>query len=395
MKKLAFVTPWYGENIPGGAEKELRDLIKHLIENNIQLEVLTTCVKAFNSDWNENFFPEGQTVENRVIVRRFRVDKRNTRKFDEVNYKLMNNIPITLEEEEIYIHEMINSRKLYSYIREHKDEYHAFIFIPYMFGTTYYGCLECKEKAILIPCFHDESYIYMNIYKEVFENIKGIIYNAMPEYELANRVFDLSNVSQIILGIGMDTDIYGNSEEFTKKYNIKFPFILYVGRKDKGKNVDTLIKYFREYHIRQSSELKLVLLGGGKIDIPRDIKDKVIDLGFVSEQDKYNAYAAAELLCQPSENESFSLVMMESWLNKTPVLVNENCNVTSYFVKECNGGLYYNNYFEFEGALNYILGKKKVAEYMGKSGEKFVKDNFNWTIIIKNYIDFIRGMNER
>lgn len=388
MKKLAFVTPWYGDNIPGGAEKELRGLIYHLLENNIKLEVLTTCVKEFNSDWNENFFPEGETVENEVIVRRFRVDKRNTRKFDEVNYKLMNNLPITLEEEEIYIHEMINSRKLCSYIREHKDEYHAFIFIPYMFGTTYYGCLECREKAVLIPCFHDESYIYMNIYKKVFENIKGIIYHAQPEYELANKVFNLPKVNQAVLGEGIDTDVCGQSEEFKRKYSINAPFILYAGRKDKGKNVDTLIKYFREYHIRQSSMLKLVLIGGGKIDIPRDIEDKVIDLGFVSEQDKYNAYAAAELLCQPSENESFSLVMMESWLNKKPVLVNENCNVTSYFVKECNGGLYYKNYFEFEGALNYILKEKKIAEYMGKNGEIFVRENFSWNVIIKKYMKY-------
>ena len=30
MKKIGFVTPWYGEEIPGGAEAELRGVVHHL-----------------------------------------------------------------------------------------------------------------------------------------------------------------------------------------------------------------------------------------------------------------------------------------------------------------------------------------------------------------------------
>ena len=38
MKKIAFVVPWYGDKIPGGAETELRGLIKDLQKNrNLQL----------------------------------------------------------------------------------------------------------------------------------------------------------------------------------------------------------------------------------------------------------------------------------------------------------------------------------------------------------------------
>jgi alcohol dehydrogenase (cytochrome c) len=36
---------------------------------------------------------------------------------------------------------------------------------------------------------------------------------------------------------------------------------------------------------------------------------------------KYDAYAGANLLCQPSLHESFSIVLMEAWLAETPVLV--------------------------------------------------------------------------
>ena len=50
MKTLAFVTPWFGEKIPGGAEMELRGLTSHLHEAGVSLEILTTCVISLN-DW--------------------------------------------------------------------------------------------------------------------------------------------------------------------------------------------------------------------------------------------------------------------------------------------------------------------------------------------------------
>ena len=83
--KLGFVTPWYGDNIPGGAEAELRGIVKHL-QGKADVEVLTTCVEKFGSDWNKNFHKEGLTEEGGVKVRRFKVRKRDAKAFDDVNY---------------------------------------------------------------------------------------------------------------------------------------------------------------------------------------------------------------------------------------------------------------------------------------------------------------------
>lgn len=76
------------------------------------------------------------------------------------------------------------------------------------------------------------------------------------------------------------------------------------------------------------------MIGPGKLPIPETCKNQIHDLGFVPVQDKYDAYAAAEMLCQPSKNESFSFVIMESWLMGRPVLVHESCKVTSNFARE-------------------------------------------------------------
>ncbi|SHK67985.1 Glycosyltransferase involved in cell wall bisynthesis [Anaerocolumna jejuensis DSM 15929] len=388
MKKLAFVTPWFGEKIPGGAEMALRGITQHLFASGINLEILTTCVKEFSSDWNENFHKPGEVHINGIPVKRFSVSKRDVKKFDEVNYKLINHIPITKEEELIFIQEMVNSPDLYKYIEQNVNEYELFIYIPYMFGTTYFGVKICPDKSILIPCFHDESYMYLGIFKELFSKVAGMIFNAKPECVLANQVYDLSNVNQCTPGLGLEIDIEYDENRFRQKYNIQDPFILYAGRKDVGKNVDLLIKYFIQYKKRKKSNLKLVLLGGGTINIPDTFKSDVLDLGFLPLQDKYDAYSAALCLCQPSINESFSLVIMESWLCHRPVIVHNNCEVTKHFVKDSNGGLYFADYWEFEGCIEYLLNNPAKSKDMGNRGNEYVRNNFDWNIIIMKYKNF-------
>ena len=392
MKKIGFVIPWYAENIPGGAEMETREVTKHLKAAGLDVEILTTCVKEFGSDWNKNFYPEGEEIVHNVPVKRFKVRKRDTRAFAAVNTKLMNGTVPTAEEQQIFVDEMVNSPDLYKYIKKHSREYTAFVYIPYMFGTTYFGVKTCPEKAVLIPCFHDEAYVYMDVFRSLYSKAAGMIFNARPEYELTKRLYDIENMQTVVMGIGMDTDLTSDAAAFRKKFGISEPFIIYAGRKDAGKNVHTLVKYFSEYRKRRVTDLKLVLIGGGEMQIPADVRDHVIDLGFVDRQDKYDAIAASEFLCQPSKNESFSLVIMESWLCGRPVLVHEKCAVTANFAREAEGGLYFNDYFEFEGCTDFFLSKKDTAAQMGRNGCAYVKKNFDWDIIVDKYKEFFNNM---
>ena len=394
MKKIGFVIPWYSEKIPGGAEMELRGLTTHLHESGVELEILTTCVKEFSADWSVNFFREGVEKVHGFTLRRFKVRKRDTAAFDAVNFKIMNGHPITAEEQDTYVRESVNSPALYEYMDRHRDEYSLFVFIPYMFGTTYHGMQVCPEKTVMIPCFHDEAYVYMDVYKPVFEKIAGIIYHAQPEFELANRVFELSGVKQAVLGEGVYTELTSDGDRFRKKYGIKEDFILYAGRKDHGKMVHILLKYFEEYKKRNGGKLKLVLIGGGGIEMPEALvkNGEIIDLGFIDVQDKYDAQAAALVLCQPSQFESFSLVIMESWLSHRPVMVNAKCEITRNFASVTNGGLYFDNYFEFEGALNYLINHSDVAAQMGENGRNYVLSNFAWDVIVDRYMKFFKGI---
>ena len=98
---------------------------------------------------------------------------------------------------------------------------------------------------------------------------------------------------------------------------------------------------------------------------------------------------AAELFCNPSEMESFSLVIMESWLAGRPVLVNGKCAVTKDFARTAGGGLWFEGYGEFEGGVKYLTERKDEAARMGQNGRKYVLEHFDWNVITGKYLKLI------
>ena len=67
VKKIGFVIPWYDDKIPGGAEMELREVSAHLHSAGAEVEILTTCVKEFGSDWSENYHKPGESLSEKGI----------------------------------------------------------------------------------------------------------------------------------------------------------------------------------------------------------------------------------------------------------------------------------------------------------------------------------------
>jgi len=395
MKPIVLVIPWYGDNIRGGAEMECNCLAHSLQNAGQNVEVFTSCVKDAAADRGKNTMKPGIHEESSISVRRFPVRKnRNIKAFGYSIEKIYNNDNYSIDDEKIYFKEDINSPKLYKFIKKNKDNYRVFIFIPYMYGIVYNGSFECMGKNILIPCLHDESYAYMQLIKNKMSSFKGMIFNSKPEYDLAKKIYDLSKVKCAVLGLSIDTDWKDsvNPLAFKNKYDLFDDFILFAGRKDAGKKADELAIFFMMFKEENpDNKIKLVYLGGGdlQVKIPAKFETEIVELGFVSVEDKRNAFAAATIFCNPSYFESFSIVIMESWIAKRPVLVSGHCAVTTNFCIETNGGFYFNNYEEFYYCVLYLLENKEIANQMGENGQRYVLENFTHEKIAGRYMDFI------
>lgn len=382
--KLAIVIPWYGIDIPGGAEAMVCRIAENLSLRGWPVEVLTTCIRDFHADWGKNYHRPGIYQINGVPVHRFRVERRQRELFDAVNRKLLLGLPVSAAEERFFLSEMINSPDLYRFIRSHQDDY-FFIFVPYLFSTTYWGSLIRPDHSCIIACLHDEPYARLNSFRKMFEQVRALIFLAPAEHKLATHLYNLEQVESLLIGGGVDTEVQGNAIAFQTKYGISEPFILYVGRRNPEKNTPLLLEYFASYKRRNPGQLKLVLIGSGDLQLPDGCEEAIIDLGFVSPQDKLNAYAAATVLCQPSVHESFSLVLMEAWVCGTPVLVHAGCEVTRDHCVRSNGGLYFADYEEFEAILDLLLRDQALVRRMGLNGRDYVLNNYDWKVIMAKY----------
>ncbi len=385
--KIAFVIPWFGKDVPGGAENATKSLIEHL-KPYFEIEVLTTCIKDFHSDWNCNFWREGDYEELGVVIRRFEARKRDPFRFDQINLKLMRGERVSSTEERIFIEDCVCSDNLNKYISEKKGDYKWFIFIPYMFGTTYEGVFAAGEKAVLIPCLHDEGYVHMDIYREMFDKSRKALFLTTTEKSLAEKLFS-GNVDKFYFaGLGLDTEVSDIKNAFKKKHGLG-DFLLCAGRKDGSKNTPELVAFFDRYCKERNATLKLVLIGPGQVQMPDN--DNIIDLGFVSKEDQFNAMTDALALVNPSHNESFSIVIMESWLCGRPVLVSGECAVTKDHAMISNGGLFYDDYYTFAECIDYFQQEQKLLEKMAESGREYVKRYFNWNSVVSNYL---KALNE-
>lgn len=373
MPDVVFVIPWFGKEIAGGAETECRRSARQLQQAGFDVEIWATCIRDFRSPWVDFYRPGVESVDG-IPVRRFRTAPRNATRFDYVNIKLMHGLPVTTEEEHWYIADSARSLDLERAIARAPADV-RFIFLPYLFGTTYWGSQVRPADSFLMPCLHDEVYAHLGIFRPMFQRVRGCLFLTRPERALARRLYDLPAERCHLIGASVEETPTGDPAAFRRRFGIHQPFLLYVGRKDPGKNIDQLIAFFRRYRRARASDLILVCLGAGSLPATA-LGPDVVDLGFVSEQEKADACAAAIALCNPSRNESFSFVLMEAWLAGTPVLVNGHCAVTRDHCLASNGGLFYTDYLEFAACVDWLIAHPAERQRMAALGREYVRRNF-------------------
>ena len=380
--RLALVVPRYGEDILGGAENMARGLAEQATAAGLaEVEVFTTCASDHVA-WT-NDLPAGLSHVNGVPVRRFPIDiaGRDARRYTALHARLSEGQWLSLADQYDWLKHSAHSSELYAALAARGGDFDWFIFIPYLFGTTYYGSAIRPERSILWPCLHDEVYAYLGPTHDMFQSCRGIMFNSAPEMWLARRLFGRHPGGRVV-GFGLTT-VEADAERFRREAGLTGPFILYSGRLEGGKNVPSLLSHFITYKHMRGGPLKLALMGRGPEPIPNH--PDIVQLGFRQGQAKLDAYAAATLLCQPSVFESFSIVIMEAWLAGVPVLVHADCEVTRHHATQSNGGLYFRSYDEFEAALDLLLAQPDLLRQMGANGRGYVRQQYGWPAVLERF----------
>jgi len=382
---IAFVSPRFPEGpTVGGAETLLKQQALCLARNGLDVTFLTTCARD-HFTW-KNEVPPGTHDIDGLHVHLFPVNEdRDIGTFLNVQSAICKGRQVSIEEEALWLDNNVNSSTLVQHLQTEGDRYDAILIGPYLFGLTYHAAAIHPGKTLLVPCLHDEAFAALKRIGDMFQSVRGCLFNSTPERDLARRLYNLDDARMHVVGMGLDP-FECDAGRTAAKHGISSPYLLYSGRREPLKGTPLLIDYFSAFRARTGEDVRLLLTGTGPINLSSAIAPYVLDLGFVSEQEKHDAMAGALAFCHPSVNESLGIVLLESWLAGTPTLVHAGSAVLQHHCKESNGGLWFRTYPEFEESLLLLIKNRKLRDAMGVAGREYVRHRYDWKPVGKRLI---------
>ncbi|MGH9223414.1 MAG: glycosyltransferase family 4 protein [Acidimicrobiales bacterium] len=378
--RLAVVMPRYHASTIGGAEYLCQDLALRLMAAGHSVEILTSCaVDHYN--WR-NELPAGVDHDGPLTIRRFPIDDRDLGIHGELERAIVSGYTLSREEERLWMRHGVASAALEDHLAGPAGRgFDAVLAAPYLWGTTYFAYEACAGKFLLIPCLHDESYARLAIVGDMLRGARGVLFNAYAEAELAQRLVGPLE-RWTVVGMGFVPDPPGDDEGFRRRHKLRGPVLLSVGRREGGKNVPLLIDSFLRYKGRRGGDLLLVQAGTGDVGLPR--RPDVVDLKpDWSQRDAM--YRAGTIFCQPSVNESLSIVLMQAWLAGRPVLVHARAAVTRDHCARSDGGLWFANYAEFEEILDRLLADPDLRDSLGANGREYVRTVYSPEAVLERF----------
>jgi glycosyltransferase involved in cell wall biosynthesis len=380
--KIAVAVQRYGADISGGAELHARYITERLARH-AEVEVLTTCARDYITWRNE--LPAGDDTVNGIRVRRFPVSRpRNTDDFGRRSQLVFERRHSMADELAWLESEGPTSPALIRHIRRVRDAFDFFVFFSYRYHHAWHGARAVPDKAVLVPTAERDTAAGLSIFPAVFRSVRALMFNSLEERALLQGVSG-GPIPGVVVGVGSEIPERTQPWRFRKKFHVKRPFAIYIGRIDENKGCAELFAFFERYAVMYPQGLDLVLVGSRVLEVPKHPRVRYV--GFLSDEDKFDALAAADLLIMPSPFESLSMVALEAWALGKPVLANGRCDVLRGQCVRSHGGLYYETFEEFAEALYALEASGPLAGPLGRSGREFFRRHYTWPVIERKYLE--------
>ena len=392
--------PRFGDNVIGGAEAALREAAEGLAERGWEVDVLTTCARDYIT-WADHY-PEGEDDLGGVRVRRFRVDRtRDDARYSAATARVLGAIACVepgrfdpelvsrttaaaafawLEEQGPFAPALVEA------LRRRQSDFDALIFFSYRYWTTVQGLLASERPSLLVPTAEDDGAYRLPIFPPVLRKASALVFNSAEERAMLEQAAGGPLPGEVV-GVGSELPARADGEAFRRRHHLDGPFLLYVGRIDRNKGCAELFDLFLRYRRESGSSLRLVLIGKAVLPVPDD--PGLVPLGFLPDEEKWDALEASLGLVMPSWLESLSMVTLEAFWARRPVLANARGDVLRGQCRRSNAGLYYATYDEFREALALLEGDAGLRETLGRNGRRYFETHYGWDVIERKYLELL------
>jgi glycosyltransferase involved in cell wall biosynthesis len=386
--RLAVVVQRYGADINGGAELHARYIAERL-SRHASVEVLTTCARDYVTWKNE--LPPGVEQVNGVTVRRFPVaHERRPDDFGRRSQRVFEKRHSVADELRWLDSEGPASPALIAHVEGAAKDLDFVILFSYRYHHAWHLARRVPDKTVLVPTAERDAAIGLSIFPPVFRGVRALMYNSPEERAMIQAASRNGHVPGVVVGVGSDVPDRTDPERFRRKFKLRRPFAIYIGRIDENKGCGELFSHFQRYAAAFPRGMDLVLIGSAKMPVPKH--PRIHHLGFLDDRDKFDALAASDLLIMPSYFESLSMVALEAWALGKPVLANGRCDVLRGQCIRSNAGLYYESYEEFVEALYSLESNGPLNARLGRNGRDFFKRHYAWPVIERKYLDMFEQL---
>lgn len=173
-----------------------------------------------------------------------------------------------------------------------------------------------------------------------------------------------------------------------RKYEIEASarMVLFCGRMSYQKAPDLLVKAI-PLILERHKDIKFIFAGEGDMkafcqDLARrfHVTDACRFLGYVTGKAKEELMNSCDLICVPSRNEPFGVVVLEAWDASKPVVATEAVSIIKNFE---DGLLAYMQPESLAWCINRLLDDPNEMKKLAKAGNKRIKKEFRWDDIAK------------
>jgi len=385
----------------GGAEKKLKEISERLVKSGEEVTVFSSNAQTTEAYIHPEIplLPANSELINGVRVRRFPVYQgmrplidsvhrhfyKHGLRFDDVVRTIWNG-PIIFN-------------MLPHIIKEKTD---IIVAIPFPFLNMYYAYIAKKIRKIpmaIIPCMHTEDAWAFDrrIMYKVLSDTERILVNTDYERDyLITKGIEKEHISIVGDGINPQDFNSSNPQEFRQKYDIgNAPVVLFVGRKEKGKGIDTLVDSMRIVW-RKIPQAKLIIAGTRTL-YSKAIEKKVSSLDGrkrrniilidnFEDSEKPDLFASCDIFAMPSKVESLGIAYLEAWASGKPVIGCRIGAVASLIEQGKDGILVeYGNYHELASAILKLMGNEDLRRKLGGNGKKKACGKYTWDIITRRF----------
>jgi len=386
---LCHVVPIYLPGILPGCSKYVHDISITLVTKGHRLTILTA--DALNGrGWVDPLFGTYAPVEeeriNGIRVRRLKTGWPITASM----YLLRKTVGPLLPDS---IRERISLLSAGPYLSNmekelKKDDYdvvHVTAFPFSLCWQVWKSCRALKKPLVVTPLIHFEDPAHRNpLLWQILKEATAVI--ACSHYELEGMIrmgVHPSRIHMVPMGIRLEEWKEADGKRFRQKYQLEGKkIILFAGTKNYHKGAIHLLDAMGKI----TGKMGNVTLVGMGLSTGEWEKKKagfrqihLLDFGYVSEEEKRDAFEACDLFAMPSRVDSFGIAYLEAWQCGKPV-IGARIGAIPEVIEEGEDGLLveFGDTDRLASAILSLLKNDDLRKQMGEKGRRKVAERFDW-----------------